>query len=71
MLKIFFSPFYKLNAILCKDLTACNKQKLFFGFLFYFLFIYSIRPCLAKPYFISLENCQNELKCVFAKHPLR
>jgi hypothetical protein len=48
-----------------------QQTKIIFGFLFYFLFIYSIRPCLAKPYFISLENCQNELKCVFAKHPLR
>jgi hypothetical protein len=47
-----------------------QQTKIIFWF-FILLFIYSIRPCLAKPYFISLENCQNKLKCVFAKHPLR
>ena len=34
---------------------------------FVFFITYYVRPCLAKPCFSSLENCQNRIKGVFAK----
>jgi len=39
-------------------------------FWFFLLFI-SLTPCLVKQSFLSLENYQNGLKGVFAKHPFR
>jgi hypothetical protein len=38
---------------------------------FIFIINYFLRPCLARPCFLSLENHQNRFKDVFAKYILR
>ena len=38
---------------------------------FFYFKRFCLRPCLAKSYFYSKQNCQNMPKDVFAKHALK
>jgi len=49
-----------------------EQVKIFLWFFYLsLLLVISVKLCLAKSSFFPLESCQNRLKCVFAKHPLK
>ena len=56
-----------MHFFFCKKWAICNKKKSFYDFYFILL----CKVMFDKIIFFFLENCQNGLKGMFVKHPLR